>query len=76
MVQVDDNSSGASDAESKDLTPQTLLYRYTGLGPGPHEVRVANTPFRGQALGINYAVARFVHRHARASLTPLFDSTT
>lgn len=58
-VQVDGGSSMTFDAKSEYLTPQTLLYRCSGLGPGPHRVRVVNTPFSGQTLSIDYAV---VHR--------------
>ena len=58
-VQIDDGSPVTLDAKSEYLTPQTLLYRCTGLGPGPHKVRMANAPFLGQTLGIDYAI---VHR--------------
>ena len=55
-VQVDGGSPATFNAKSAYLTPQTLLYRSNGLGPGPHEVRIANTPFSGQTLSIDYAV--------------------
>ena len=55
-VQVDDGSSVTFDAKGKYLTPQALLYRCTGLGLGPHKVRIVNTPFSGQTLGIDYAI--------------------
>ena len=57
-VQVDDDSPITLDAKSGYLTPQTLLYRCTGLGLGPHKVRLVNTPFGGQTLGIDYAIVR------------------
>lgn len=72
-VQVDDGSPMTLDAKSKYLTPRTLLYRCTGLGPGPHKVRMANTPFRGQTLGIDYAI---VHRPPPCVPSLSFDFTT
>ena len=57
-VQVDDGSPITLDAKSEYLTPQTLLYRCTGLGLGHHKVQIVNTPFRGQTLGIDYAIVR------------------
>ena len=72
-VQVDDGSSMTFDGESKYLTPQTLLYRCTGLGPGPHKVRMVNAPFRGQTLGIDYAVALRPPPCVSYSILRLFD---
>ena len=55
-VQVDDGSPAMFDAESEYFTPQTLLYRCNGLGPGFHKVRFSNAPFHGQTFSIDYAV--------------------
>lgn len=57
-VQVDNGTSMTFDAKNEYLTPQTLLYRCTGLDPGHHKVWMSNTPFSGQTFGIDYADVR------------------
>ena len=57
-VQVDGGPSTTFNATSQYLTPQTLLYRCTGLDSVNHQFRMINAPFSGQTLSIDYAVVR------------------
>jgi len=55
-VQLDNGPSRSFNASRDKLSPQTILYQNTGLSPGEHTVRITNSPFSGQSLGIDYAV--------------------
>lgn len=55
-VQFDDGPSRIFNASNEKLSPRSVLYQDSGLGPGEHTVKIANTPFSGQTLGIDYAV--------------------
>jgi len=55
-VQVDDGDSTVLNGTKESLVTQTLLYQGTGLAQGKHTLRISNSPFSGQTLGIDYAV--------------------
>jgi len=57
-VQLDNGPSRTFNASRDKLSPRTILYEGTGLSPGEHTMRITNTPFSGQNLGIDYAVVR------------------
>ena len=55
-VQLDDGPSETYDASRDKFAPRMVLYQDSGLGPGEHTLRVANTPFSGQTLSVDYAI--------------------
>jgi len=60
-VQIDNGVPVAFNGTKNTLRPQTLLYQNNSLVPGPHAVKISNTPFTGQTFGIDYAV---IYRNA------------
>jgi hypothetical protein len=58
MVQLDNGLSRTFNASRDKFSPRTVLYQDSGLSPGKHTVGIANTPFSGQTLSVDYAVVR------------------
>ena len=56
-VQVDGGDSFTFNGTKSALVPQTLLYQDNDLGSGTHAVKISNSPFTGQTLSIDYAIA-------------------
>lgn len=55
-VQLDGVLSKTLNASWDKPCPQMVLYHASGLDPGQHTMRVINSPFLGQTLGVDYAV--------------------
>jgi len=60
-VQIDNGIPVVFNGTKSIFHPQILLYQNNSLVPGPHAVKISNTPFAGQTLGIDYAV---IYRNA------------
>jgi len=56
-VQLDNGVSRTFNASRGKFSPRTLLYQDSWPTPGNHILRISNSPFSGQTLGIDYAVA-------------------
>ena len=54
-VQVDGGNSVTFNGTKNTLVPKTLLYQ-DNLVPGPHAVKISNSPHTGQTLSIDFAI--------------------